>query len=94
MVDPFIQWPPERLRLIGFTAAITGASVLLTLPLSELDTTPRQRLVLALSVGASSYYMTDQYPILLTTVTFASLGLALAIPLILTFRVAHDTIRN
>jgi hypothetical protein len=92
MADPFIQWSPERLRLIGITAGMAGAAVLVTIPLSNLDTTPRQRLLLAAAIGLSSYYSVDKYPVFMTAVTLGSLALAIGIPLIMSFRVVHDTI--
>lgn len=94
MVDPFIHWSPERLRTLGIAAAMAGVAVLWTIPLSRLDTTPRQRLILAAAVGLMSYFSVDRYPTLMTAVTLASVVLAIAIPLVMSGRVVHETVTN
>ena len=94
MVEPFVQWAPERLRLIGVALAIAGVCVLATMPLSNVGVTPRQRLVLAAALGASSYYSADQYPTLMTAITIGSVTMAVLIPLILSINVVRRTVSS
>lgn len=94
MVDPFIQWNPERLQLVGFAVALAGASVLATIPLSEFDTTPRVRLLLAGCIGVSSYYFIGEHPTLMTVITFGSVAITVLIPLAMSLRVVRDLINR
>lgn len=92
MADPFVQWSPERLQYVGLLLVMAGGCVAMTLPLSELGATNRQRLALAAAMWGSSYYSLDQYPELLTVITLASAAMAVLIPLLLSANVVRDIV--